>query len=172
MLHDKFLPEYHFSEKHQIRINRPPEKIFLLINEMDFSGSWIIRTLYRLRGMSTGMTLKKGLLKHFMELEKRQDQELLIGLIGQFWKFKGNLKTVASGEFRDFHQPGFLKATWNFKLVPNINTTTILITETRVHCPDKKSHRLFSRYWFFIRPFSGLIRKEMLKAIKKKAEQN
>jgi hypothetical protein len=171
MLHDKFLPEYQFSEKHAIRIARPPEKIFPLITEMDFSGSWIIRTLYKLRGMTSGMTLKKELLKHFMELEQCKDQELVIGLIGQFWKLNGSLKKVAPEEFTSFHESGYLKATWNFELIPQTETSTILETETRVHCSDAKSHRLFSRYWFFVRPFSGLIRKEMLRSIRKKAEQ-
>lgn len=173
MLHDRFLPVYDFVEKHQITINRSPEKIFVLIDELDFSESLIIRTLFRLRGMSTKMTLKKGLLQqNFIALEEHKNQELLLGLIGQFWKLNGNLKKVAPDKFSEFNEPGFSKATWNFKLVPTSGDVTILETETRIQTLDEKAHKFFSRYWFFIRPFSGLIRKEMLRSIKRKAERN
>jgi hypothetical protein len=173
MLHEKFLPEYHFSEKHQIEIARPPEKIFKLVNEFDFTESWIIRTLFKLRGMTTGMAVKKGLLQaNFIELEVHQNRELLLGLIGQFWKPTGNLKSVRPEEFRAFSQARFLKATWNFLLIPKTENITILETETRIQCLDAYAHRMFSRYWFFIRPFSGIIRREILRSIRKKAERN
>jgi hypothetical protein len=122
--------------------------------------------------MTTGMTLKKGLLQNnFIELERIKDQELLLGLVGQFWKPNGNLKKLTPEEFKSFNQPMFLKATWNFELISQKNNKTILETETRIQCLDEKSHKMFSRYWFFIRPFSGLIRKEILKSVKRKAER-
>jgi hypothetical protein len=45
-----------------------------------------------------------------------------------------------------------------------------LTTETRIKCLDNESRRSFGFYWMFIQPFSGLIRMEMLRAIKRKAE--
>jgi hypothetical protein len=33
-------------------------------------------------------------------------------------------------------------------------------------CLDESSRRRFRRYWLFIRPFSGLIRMEMLRVIR------
>jgi len=47
---------------------------------------------------------------------------------------------------------------------------TRLTTETRIKCLDEDSRSRFGWYWAFIRPFSGLIRMEMLRAIKRKAE--
>ena len=171
MLHDKFLPDYHFSERHEIEIRQPAEAIYQLIHEFDFSGSLVIRMLFKIRGLTSTMTLKKGLLReHFVELENISGKELILGLIGQFWKPNGNLQKVNKSEFLSFHQPGFAKATWNFELLQKNPTLTLLRTETRIACLDAKSHTLFSRYWFLIRPFSGLIRKEMLRAVKKKAE--
>jgi hypothetical protein len=171
MLQDEFLPEYHFSEIHDISINQSPEHIFALVYDFDFRGSWLIRVLFSLRGMKTGMTIKAGMLQeNFMELAYRPNDEMVLGLIGQFWKPNGNLKKVAPDQFRAFNEPEFLKATWNFKLIPQSPERTCLQTETRVYCMDKKAKKIFSRYWFFVRPFSGLIRKEILKSIKRKAE--
>ena len=52
------------------------------------------------------------------------------------------------------------------------NSTTELETITRIQCTDESSRKKFSRYWFFIKPFSGIIRKEILKAVKAKSEKN
>jgi hypothetical protein len=45
-----------------------------------------------------------------------------------------------------------------------------LATETRVHVPDPVSRRKFVRYWRVVRPFSGLIRSQVLRAAKRRAE--
>lgn len=48
--------------------------------------------------------------------------------------------------------------------------TTKLRTETRVLCADVATRRQFCSYWMRIRPFSGLIRQEMLAAVRNTAE--
>jgi hypothetical protein len=47
---------------------------------------------------------------------------------------------------------------------------TVLSTETRVLATDAAARRRFRRYWLAIRPFSGLIRRVWLRAIKRRAE--
>ena len=171
MLQDDFLPTYDFSERHHILINQVPDRIYTLVYDFDFSGSWIIRTLFKLRGMGTDRTMKSGLLQgNFIELAHRPNEEMVLGLVGQFWRANGNLQKLEPAEFLTFCEPGFLKATWNFQLVPRNEQVTVLHTETRVLCMDQEARRKFSPYWFIIRPFSGIIRKEILRGIKKKAE--
>ena len=63
----------------------------------------------------------------------------------------------------------FAKAVWNFS-VDGKGNESLLTTETRVRCLDDASRKSFGFYWTFIQPFSGLIRREMLKIVKKKAE--
>ncbi len=65
-----------------------------------------------------------------------------------------------------------LKMMWNFYFKEVAENKTLVSTETRVSCLTKKSKMLFSLYWFFIKPFSGIIRMEMLRLIKQKAESN
>ena len=95
--------------------------------------------------------------------------ELLIGLAGKFWTLTGHLQKINSGNFREFDKKGFAKAVWNFSVDESGNETR-LTTETRIRCLDDASRRSFGFYWTFIQPFSGLIRNEMLKIVKKKAE--
>jgi hypothetical protein len=45
-----------------------------------------------------------------------------------------------------------------------------LSTETRVHVADPESRKRFRRYWFVVRPFSGLIRIQLLRAARRRAE--
>ncbi|MCU1338883.1 MAG: hypothetical protein JWO19_4464 [Bryobacterales bacterium] len=47
---------------------------------------------------------------------------------------------------------------------------TELRTETRVLCADVATRRRFGAYWTLIKPFSGLIRLEMLAAVRSAAE--
>jgi hypothetical protein len=172
MLHDKFLPRYDFSEKHSIIIAQPPEKIFAVVDQLDFSRSPVIKILFKLRGLKTGTSLKSSSLRQkFIDLEQIENHEMIFGLIGQFWKPSGNLKKIGTSEFLSFNEPEFLKATWNFELITQRDGKTMLETETRICCLDEKAYKKFARYWFFIRPFSGLIRKEILRAVRRKAER-
>ena len=172
MLHEKYLPVYDFNEKHGILIQQPPEKIYGYVDDLDFSESLAIRLLFFLRGMSRTMMNKQGFTHgKFVEIEQIVNREIIIGLIGQFWKPSGNLQNFKPHEFTAFNKTGFLKSTWNFELIPQGPATTLLTTETRIQCLGPEARKKFSRYWFFIQPFSGLIRKEILKAIKKKAEK-
>jgi len=47
---------------------------------------------------------------------------------------------------------------------------TKVSTETRVLCVAPITKITFGLYWLMIKPFSGLIRKKMLKIIKKDSE--
>ena len=173
MLLEKYLPVFQFSEKHSIKINAVPERIFAIASELDFSKSKLIRILFALRGMPARMMNKKGLLAGgFQELEQRNNEEIAFGIIGQFWKPRGNMQHFKPDEFTSFNATGFLKGAWNFRLVALSPSSTMLETETRVQAIDEYSRKKFSRYWFFIQPFSGIIRMEILKLIKRKAEEN
>ncbi|HYG20733.1 MAG TPA: hypothetical protein VD816_17465 [Ohtaekwangia sp.] len=169
--HDTHLPHYQFREYHTITVRAKPERIYPMIRSFDFSGSKLIKILFMLRGLPAVMVRMEGVQKEkFVLLQEQMNTEIIIGLIGQFWKPDGNLKVFSPAEFATIDEPGHAKATWNFRLVPQADTT-VVETETRIHCTDSEALRKFSRYWFLIRPFSGLIRREMLKAIKKSAER-
>ena len=106
----------------------------------------------------------------FKTLAESPNEELVLGLIGRPWTLTGNLQKIKSpGAFLSFETPGFMKAVWNFSLREE-GPRTRLTTETRVRCLDESSRVRFGFYWMLIRPFSGLIRMEMLRLIKLQAE--
>ena len=170
MLIDEFLPDYDFVERHDIAIHAAGADIYRAANETDFSESFIIRWLFRLRGLSgQNVTLRSMRRSRFEILGETLNREMVIGLIGKFWTPGGGLQKINAESFKRFETPGFAKAVWNFSLDPE-GVNTRLSTETRIKCTDAESKRRFGFYWMFIRPFSGLIRTEMLKLIKQKAE--
>jgi len=106
----------------------------------------------------------------FVILGELPNQELVLGLIGRFWSLRGDLQKIDPNAFKKFDRAGFAKAVWNFSLSPQPNGGTRVKTETRIHCLDVGSYQRFRRYWLVIGPFSGLIRKEILRALKKQTE--
>jgi len=171
MLIDSFLPEYDFSETHDIKIRATAENVFRALNEVDLCESAVIRWLFRLRGLPTReMTLREMKRLRFEVLGENENRELLLGLAGRFWTIRGDLQRINSGNFREFDERGFAKAVWDFSIDESEGETR-LTTETRIKCLDAESRKKFGFYWTFIQPFSALIRKEILKAIKRKAEK-
>jgi len=170
MLIDLFLPEYDFSETHDIRIRATAETVFRALNAVDLCESAVIRLLFRLRGLPTqAMTLREMQRLRFEVLGESETRELLLGLAGRFWTIKGDLRKISSQNFRGFDEKGFAKAVWNFTL-DETEGEVCLTTETRIKCLDAESRKKFGFYWTLIQPFSALIRKEILKTIKKRAE--
>lgn len=170
MLIDEFLPEHDFVETHSISIHADATDIYRVADEIDFSESPIIRWLFRLRGMSgENLTLRALRSSMFETLGETLDKEMVLGLVGRFWTIGGGLKKIDAESFKTFDTAGYAKAVWNFSLNSD-GPYTRLTTETRIKCLDEGSRTGFGRYWMFIRPFSGLIRMEMLRTIKRTAE--
>ena len=171
MLIDEFLPEYNFSKKHSLTIYANAEKIFNILKESDFN-SLLIRILLMLRGIKLEELSLTILDKsYFTLLGEDSGKEILFGIIGKFWKWKGGLFQIKKEEYKDFSLTGFAKAVWGFSASPVEMGKTVFITETRIQCIGDSAKRWFSIYWFCIEPFSALIRKIILYRIKFRAEK-
>jgi len=59
------------------------------------------------------------------------------------------------------------RAVWNFTGQEAAAGRTLLSTETRIVCGDAASRRKFRLYWLVVRPFSGLSRLLMLRAVRR-----
>ncbi len=185
MLIDEFLPIHDAVERHQIDIHASAGRVYAAARTLDLSGSVWVRWLFRLRGLPAlflpraksrqeglGLTLD-GLLKNgFILLGESPPREIVLGLVGKFWSSSGCIQRLDKAGFLSFATPDYAKAAWNFSLSPQAEDITRLFTETRVLCLDEASRKRFRLYWVFIQPFSGLIRMEALRAIKRQAEMN
>lgn len=75
-------------------------------------------------------------------------------------------------ELRDLDEPGWLKLGLDFALTELPDGRTLLETRTVCEATDDAARRRFRPCWSLIRPFSGLIRLEMLRVIAHQAAGN
>ncbi|MFQ5652446.1 MAG: hypothetical protein ACE5IY_21145 [bacterium] len=170
MLIDQYLPEFDFNEIHTVAVKAEARSVYPLVRHLDFSESWITRILFKLRGLAADDLTLDAMLnsEHFSILEDVPATEMVIGGLGDS---KPNpIPIVDCNHFVNFNDNKGVKIAWNFSLSEMDSQQTRVATETRVQCLGKGIRRKFSVYWFFVRPFSGLIRREMLRILKKQAE--
>lgn len=176
------MPVYDVSEYHETRIRAEIEAVYDALWNVDLGSSLIVRALLRVRALPS--LFKSGakrdvklnletLLRSsgFVLLGEARPSEIALGLVGQFWRLSGGTCAIRADEFKDFTEQGFAKAVWNFSLVEAGEDRTRVATETRVLCLDRTSKRRFRLYWALIAPFSGLIRREVLRTIRREAER-
>jgi hypothetical protein len=187
MLINRWMPSWDVAASYESAVRAPPERVWRAMRTLDLARSPVIRALFALRSLpglltgrrnrerALGVTME-GLLKSgFVLLEERPGDEIVLGLVGQFWKPTGGIVRVTPEEFLAFDRPGYALATWNFTLRAGAGDgasgdAVRLRTETRVRCTSDASRRSFRRYWTLIGPFSGLTRVAMLRAVRRAAE--
>lgn len=147
---DKYLKNYQYNVRYERTINAPAKDCFLAAKYLDISPSFVTRTLLRLRGLPHKNALLQDFIKSmcFTYLEETPYQEFII----------------------DASQ-SYIKIYWNFTFQEISAQETRVGTETRIYCPTSKSKWKFSVYWFFAKPFSGLIRRELLRMIQHKVNK-
>ena len=167
---DKCLSKYDFNEVHSKIITGSPEECYRATLGVDLAKSKVIALLFRLRGMPFSKTKFQDFTQEvkFTRLEERPPNEFLYG----FWA-NSEIQWIENKEAFINGAKGYrMQSAWNFKFEDLGNNKCRVSTETRVKCHKKKTKITFSIYWFFIKPFSGLIRKEMLRIIEKEVKNN
>ena len=176
MLLDRWLPDFDVSKRHAIEIAALPERVWDELLRYDFSRSTVTRVLMTLRGYGGrpsggGGSLSDRLQRFgFTLLEESPGEELVFGLVGKFWQLDGGLRPTTAAEFSSFAEPGFAKAAWNLKLGSGLHLPHCeLSTETRVLCLGPSARRKFLLYWRLVEPFSGAIRRSLLRGVRRAA---
>lgn len=175
---DQFLPDHDLSAACEIRIVAPASAVYQCLLRSDFSELRLVRLLMTVRsGKRLPRSPVPGNLRQrvqaagFVILAEVPNEELLIGVAGRFWRPDGGCCTdLTADDFAGFSRPGYAKAAWNFKLRADSPEGTFLSTETRIKCFGLAALWKFRIYWSLVGPFSGLIRKAILKHVKAKAE--
>jgi hypothetical protein len=189
MLLDAVLPEFDMRASYGTQVLASPERVYASVRTADFDHWGLMRVLSMLRGLPgllaapretwrrvraqggrRRVLLEDVLASGFTLLGEQPGEELVLGTVGRFWLARGDLRPVSAEIFREVSVPGTAKAAWNFAVHPGTGGRTVLTTETRVLCADHATRRRFRTYWSVVGPFSGLIRREMLAAIRDTAE--
>ena len=173
MLIEQVLPKYDKREYHQIDIRGDRKEVYQTVRTIDFSDSFVIRTLFRLRGLPPISTNLDGLLQvGFLLVHETRDEEFVLGLVGKFWTLRAEILKVNPAQYGEFNLRGYAKLAWNFAIQELAPGMVRLSTETRIACTDDRSRLRFKLYWALIGRFSGWTRKEMLRCVKRTVELN
>jgi hypothetical protein len=153
---DDYLPSYEFVTRHEVAVAVDPARADRALREVTFREVPLVRALLFLRGLGArkgGDSVVATMVPRATVLEDVPGEGIVLTLSGQFWRLRGRGAEAPATAVIDFRvQPGSLA------------------TETRVHVPDPVARRKFVRYWRIVRPFSGLIRTQVLQAAKRRAE--
>lgn len=183
MLIDAYLPRYDVSEHHELRVSAAPARTYAAVWDADLAAAFLVKALFALRALpslfggpragprlAARVTLRDVLRLGFFVLDEDPGREIVVGVIGRFWKPTGNLLPGDRARFLAPPDAGTACAAWNFTVSELPDGGTLLATETRVRCADAASLRSFRRYWWVVGPFSALIRRLMLASIRAAAE--
>ena len=167
---DDVLPAPHFSERHACLIAAPPQAVWDALRDLRLGDLALSRTLIAVRGLPmrlagnaprghrSGRVLEDGPLPPPAASPPRA------ALTGGY-----DGPALDARALRDFHEPGWTKAAFDFVLTPQDGGTR-LATETRVTATDARTRVIFGLYWAAIRAGSGLIRRDLLRAVRRRAE--
>ena len=172
VLLDQAMPDCDRRELHRRRTSAPPPALWEAIHELRADELTAMRVLMGMRtlGRKSGagdVTVLRGFRgMGFRAVAEEPERELVVVGIGRFWTPSGGLRKVTDkGQFLDFQEPGYAKVAFNFRIEDGV-----ISTETRIAATDAHARRRFGLYWLAIRPGSGLIRREWLRALDRRAQ--
>jgi len=175
---DVALPQWDFAERHARLVHASPAVVWQALQDASMRDLPVTRGLMRVRmpGRRPSGRRDRLVLDALPpgELARREKAELMLGLVAPLsLRIDANsltaLRPVDSEDFQRTLPDGWVRIGMDFRLSP-AGTGTRLETETRVRATGPRAKRVFGRYWLVIRLGSGLIRRELLRAVARRAE--
>lgn len=163
---DHYMPDWHFRERHWVKVSAPPEEVLRAAREMTWREAPVARFLLaftRNKLRPEGRVLDDFAMGGDTVLELAE-AELVYGGIGSQAGPVRPDRPMAE-VFRDYAAPGCTKVVFTLHLAGGI-----LSTETRIWATDEETRRRFGHYWKVIRIPSGMIRIALLSAIKRRVD--
>jgi hypothetical protein len=179
---DDVVPNPHYRLCHARLIRAPRTDVWDELNQVTMSALPVGQVLERLRLLPAQLAGRKHPPlgpRTFLEvtpipiLFAERPHVVISAGLSQAWRLLGGSPPPlldASG-LRAWTRPGWIKVGMEFRIEPT-RAGSLLRTETRILATDTKTRRAFAAYWFFIRWFSGAIRREVLSVVAYRAESS
>jgi hypothetical protein len=171
---DDVLPTWHWRSAHSRRVAAPPERADAAMRAFGAPDLPLTGVLMRIRGLGRRVFDDRPLLQSMarigMVVLVDEPGTVVLGGALSPWRVAGGHRATSSLEvFRAFATPGWVRVAAAFT-VDGDGAGSRVGTETRIEATDDAARRRFGRYWRLVGPFSSLTRREMLAAIRRRAE--
>lgn len=159
-----------------VRIATSPEVVWTSLNEATWRSVPVSRLLMRVRAQGDRVVDPDNTFIHSGPVSSMllDPPRYVAGAqVGQPWHRRPYFEPGIDSwqDLAAFSTPGFLRYGTEFEVRPSV-TGTLLESTTVCEPTDAAAARSFLRYWRFIGPFSGLVRREMLHAVRRHAEDH
>lgn len=178
---DRFIPAPEVLEHHQIAIAAPAELVLATAKNVRLMDSPLVRAVIKARELAMGGAADPR--QHPAELieqvqsigwgilAERPGREIVVGAATMPWHANPVFRSISSGDFEAFREPGYVKIAWSLRADPVDASHCVFHTETRVSTTDPQARARFKRYWSFVAPGVEVIRIAMLRPVKREAER-
>jgi hypothetical protein len=178
---DELLPAPHFREYHERRIAAPPAVVWEAVQDLRLRDLALSRALMGIRLLPARLAGRKEASRMVDSrlldggpvpvLATDADRAVVAGGVLQPWKLAGGEEPPAldAPALQAFSEPGWVKVGFDVVIEPT-GAGSRVTTETRVTATDPRTRARFGLYWLFVRAGSGLIRRDMLRAVARRAE--
>ena len=171
---DDVLPAWDWRSAHGTRVEASPERAAAAVRELSGRDLPVTGALMRVRALGRRTFDNRPTVEAMTKigLATLVDERYVVVLGGVLspWRVRGGHRSIASAdELRAFAEPGWVRVATAFTVTPEREGCRVR-TETRIVATDDTARRRFGRYWRLIGPFSSITRREMLAAIRRRAE--
>ena len=167
---DDLLPAPDWAERHSRVIAAPPPVVLAAARAVTVVEMRLAAALLTLRGFGRPPPIAFTTLLQ----ERIGGTWLESGASGDVWAgvlrpWRNQSHPIADRDaLLAFNEPGWVKVAMDLTALPR-GAGTVLSTETRIAATSDDARRIFGRYWFVVRPGSGLVRQSLLRAIERRA---
>lgn len=171
---DTLLPQWDVHEVHGIDVGASPERTWAALEQVTVRELPITRMLMGLRGLDAR---SRALDRTFMEAASflvplaEAPSERVTGMVGRPWWLRpARVPIAGAADFAAFREPGWVRVATDFRVMAAAGGSR-LETETRIQGTDPGARRRFARYWRIVGIGSALIRRDVLRAARRRAER-
>ena len=169
---DAVLPRWDVHELHGADVAAPPEATWAAVQEVTLRELPVTCALMWVRSLGRPARMDRTFLDaaEFLTPLSEAGHDKVVGLIGRPWQLRPRIVPFAgAAEFEAFDQPGYVRAATDLRVEPAAGGSRVT-TETRILATDPAARRRFARYWRVVGVGSALIRRDLLRAVRRRAE--
>jgi hypothetical protein len=188
MLIDRYLPTFDASLTTSRVIDARPEETFAAVKRLDFSRSYLVRALVWVRNLPERLRSLRNREKReprsptkvtfedvtkgggWVLLGEQPGEEMVLGLVGKFWKRNFGIMKVDAAEFAAFDKPGYAKTVLGISIRPYGEGRSLITYENRTATTSEDARKSFRRYWRLIGAGAAIVGHRTLALVKNEAE--